>query len=118
MTVVVDSFAPDDPEAAERAVALLKSLSHVSRLRILCSLLSRDMNVGDLSLLLGEPQANVSQQLMRLRAEGMVKATRQGKTVSYSLGRKELLPIIAALREGFCSGKPLRGENGDDNSKQ
>jgi DNA-binding transcriptional ArsR family regulator len=98
----VDTFAPDDPEAAARAVALLKSLSHVGRLRILCSLLSRDMNVGDLSQALGEPQASVSQHLMRLRAEGLVKASRRGKTVTYSLGRPESLPIITALRASFC----------------
>lgn len=102
MSAVAKAFGPDDPEAAERAVALLKSLSHVGRLRILCSLLGGDMNVGDLSLALAEPQAAVSQQLMRLRAEGLVKATRRGKTVTYSLGRAESLPIIAALRECFC----------------
>ena len=99
---MIDSFAPDDPEAAERAVALLKSLSHVGRLRILCSLLSRDMNVGDLSQAVGEPQATVSQQLMRLRAAGLVRASRRGRTVTYSLGRAESLPVIAALRESFC----------------
>lgn len=109
---MIDSFAPDDPEAAERAVALLKSLSHVGRLRILCSLLSRDMNVGDLSQALGEPQASVSQHLMRLRAEGLVKASRRGKTVTYSLGRAESLPIIAALRECYCPGKRTGTDGG------
>lgn len=107
----MDSFAPDDPDAAERAVALLKSLSHVGRLRILCSLLGRDMNVGDISLAVQEPQASVSQQLMRLRAEGLVKATRQGKTVIYSLGRPESMPVIAALRECFCPAAQ-RGQTG------
>lgn len=99
-----DSFLPEDPAAAERAVALLKSLSHVGRLRILCCLLNRDMNVGDLSLSLDKPQAVVSQQLMRLRAEGLVKALRKGKTVTYSLGRAESRPVIAALRGCFCPG--------------
>ena len=97
-----DSFWPEDPEAAERAVALLKSLSHVGRLRILCSLLDRDMNVGELSAALSEPQAGVSQQLMRLRAEGLVRAVRHGKTMVYSLGRKDITPVIAALRHSFC----------------
>lgn len=100
-----DSFSPDDPEAAEKAVALLKSLSHVGRLRILCSLLDRDMNVGDLSLAVEEAQASVSQHLMRLRAEGLVKASRRGKTVIYSLGRGEILPVVAALRTCFCPKK-------------
>lgn len=117
MRAALDIFAPDDPEAAARAVALLKSLSHVGRLRILCSLLSRDMNVGDLAQALGEPQASVSQHLMRLRAEGLVKASRRGKSVTYSLGRPESLPIIAALRASFCPAEaghaPASGASGD-----
>lgn len=99
---MTDSFAPHDPEAAERAVACLKSLSHVGRLRILCSLLDRNMNVSELSATLGEPQASVSQKLMRLRAEGLVRPSRQGKTVTYSLGRAEIVPVIKALRQTFC----------------
>jgi len=104
---MTDSFAPQDPDAAERAVGLLKSLSHVGRLRILCSLLDRDMNVGELSSALAEPQASVSQQLMRLRAEGLVRPARQGKTVTYSLGRADVVPVIAALRQAFC-GDPAQ----------
>lgn len=97
-----DAFAPHDPEAAEKAVAFLKSLSHVGRLRILCSLLDKDMNVGELATELEEPQATVSQQLMRLRAEGLVRPARRGKTVVYSLGRDDIVPVIAALRQTFC----------------
>lgn len=96
-----DSFAPHDPQAAERAVALLKSLSHVGRLRILCCLLDRAMNVGELSAALHEPQANVSQHLMRLRAEGHVSTSRQGKTVTYRLQGEDIIPVIAALRQAF-----------------
>jgi DNA-binding transcriptional ArsR family regulator len=107
MTALADSFAPDDPAAAERAVALLKSLSHIGRLRILCSLLDRSMTVGDLSLALGETHSGVSQQLMRLRSEGLVTAARHGRTVTYSLGRTEIRPVIKALREGFCAAKPV-----------
>jgi ArsR family transcriptional regulator len=97
------SFAPDDPEAAAKAVALLKSLSHVGRLRILCSLVDQDMTVGELSIALREPQASVSQQLMRLRAEGLVRSSRQGKHVTNSLGRADIIPVIATLREAFCT---------------
>ncbi|MDP3263462.1 MAG: metalloregulator ArsR/SmtB family transcription factor [Tabrizicola sp.] len=100
---MTDSFAPDDPEAAGRAVALLKSLSHVGRLRILCSLLDREMTVGELSAALHEPQASVSQHLIRLRAEGVVRSTRHGKHVTNKLGRADIIPVIAALRAAFCA---------------
>lgn len=99
---MTDSFAPHDPEAAERAVGLLKALSHVGRLRILCHLIERDMNVGELSEALAEPQASVSQQLMRLRAEGFVRPVRHGKHVVYTLGREDIAPIIGALRTSLC----------------
>lgn len=112
-----DSFSPDDPDAAERAVALLKSLSHVGRLRILCSLLQSDRTVGDLSSALQEPQASVSQQLMRLRAEGLVKCTRHGKTVTYSLGRSESLSVIRALRECFCANGAIAVAPDSDNTR-
>jgi ArsR family transcriptional regulator len=48
-------------------------------------------------------QTTVSQQLMRLRAEGFVTARRQGKSVAYSLSRPEVRPVIRALREAFCA---------------
>ncbi len=109
---MTDSFVPDDPEAAKRAVALLKSLSHVGRLRILCSLLQRDMNVSELSTTLGEPQAGISQQLMRLRAEGLVVDCRKGRHVTYRLGRDDIIPVIAALRQAFCC-EPSAGRPSD-----
>jgi ArsR family transcriptional regulator, virulence genes transcriptional regulator len=97
-----DSFSPQDPEAADKAVGLLKALSHAGRLRILCCLIDRDMNVGELIDALHEPQATISQQLMRLRAEGFVRPIRQGKHVVYKLVRSEVTPVIAALRDGLC----------------
>ncbi|ESW60421.1 MAG: ArsR family transcriptional regulator [Rhodobacter sp. CACIA14H1] len=93
---------PHDPAAAERAVAMLKTLSHAGRLRILCHLIDGDMNVGELSDALHEPQASVSQHLMRLRAEGFVRPVRSGKHITYTLGREDMVPVIAALREGVC----------------
>jgi len=45
----------------------------------------------------------VSQQLMRLRAEGLVRASRSGKTVTYRLGRDDVRPVITALRRVFCA---------------
>ncbi len=103
-TAVPDGFDPkgNDPEAAARAVALLKALSHVGRLQILCYLLDRTMCVSQLSEALHEPQAAVSQQLMRLRAEGFVQAHREGKSVVYGLARHDIVPVIQSLRQAFC----------------
>lgn len=89
-------------ESAQQAVNVLKTLSHVGRLQILCHLLDGEMNVGALSEALGEPQATVSQQLMRLRAEGFVSARRDGKQMNYALADARVIPVIEALRRSYC----------------
>ena len=94
------------------AVALLKSLSHVGRLQILCCLLDGARKVGDLARVLDEPQAAVSQQLMRLRAEGFVQAERQGKTMLYAIADPRVIPVIEALRQSFCPPEPDSGRPG------
>ena len=90
------------PEDAARAVTFLKTLSHEGRLQILCLLIDGEMNVTELSDALGSTTVAVSQQLMRLRAEGIVQAKRQGKSVYYKLQRDEVAPVVSALRDAFC----------------
>lgn len=102
MDQIVEGFG-GTPHDAARAVALLKSLSHEGRLQILCLLLDGDLNVGQLSAALGLTQAAVSQQLMRLRSEGIVQTRRDGKNVIYSLARQEVSAIVTALRDAFCA---------------
>ena len=89
-------------EQASRAVALLKSLSHEGRLQILCLLVEGELNVTQLSEALGTNTVTVSQQLMRLRAEGVVQPRREGKSVYYHLAREEVATVVTALRDSFC----------------
>lgn len=89
-------------EQATRAVALLKSLSHEGRLQILCLLVDGEKNVTQLAEGLGTSPVNVSQQLMRLRAEGIVATRREGKSVIYRLARSEVEAIVTAVRDTFC----------------
>ena len=91
-----------NPASAQEAVTLLKALSHPDRLQILCHLLDGARHVTELTAALGRGQAALSQQLMRLRAEGLVAADRQGQRVIYRLAKAEVTPIIAALRDAFC----------------
>lgn len=107
-TRMAKGFDPDGTqEAAASAVNVLKVLSHVGRLQILCHLLDGDLNVGALSLAVNEPQAAVSQQLMRLRAEGFVRAQRRGKQMLYGIADARVIPVIEALRKSFCAGPKM-----------
>ena len=71
MAEILQGFGGTADQAA-RAVALLKSLSHEGRLQILCLLVDGELNVTQLAEALGSSPVAVSQQLMRLRAEGIV----------------------------------------------
>ena len=101
MTEILQGFGGTADQAA-RAVALLKSLSHEGRLQILCLLVDGEMSVTQLAEALGSSPVSVSQQLMRLRAEGIVATRRAGKSVIYRLGRSEVATVVTALRDTFC----------------
>jgi DNA-binding transcriptional ArsR family regulator len=101
--VDVSRMAPRAREASE----FLKALAHESRLMILCDLLHGEKSVGELEALLARRQSTVSQQLARLRLEGLVSARRDGKTIYYSIASDKARSIIGALYESFC--KPGAG---------
>lgn len=87
---------------ATQAAALLKALGHEGRLMILCFLSGGERSVGELEDLLGVRQAAVSQQLARLRAEGLVEARRDGKTIYYSIADPRASRLIETLYDIFC----------------
>ncbi|MDA5094546.1 metalloregulator ArsR/SmtB family transcription factor [Aliiroseovarius sp. KMU-50] len=86
---------------------LLKAISHEGRLMILCHLVTGEKSVTELEKLLSARQAAVSQQLARLRLEGLVTPRRDGKTIYYSLTDDRPRRILEVIYEMFCSvGKP------------
>lgn len=88
--------------AVGKATSFLKLLAHEGRLEIMCLLLDGGLTVGEISARLGLTQSTVSQQLMRLRAEGLVTASREGRNIRYALGRAEAQIVIRALQQAFC----------------
>jgi DNA-binding transcriptional ArsR family regulator len=91
-------------EKARRAADFLKALAHESRLLILCILAEGEKSVTELERILELRQPTVSQQLARLRTDGLVSARREGKTIYYSLASDEARIIIGAIYEVFCGG--------------
>ena len=59
--------------------------------------------MGELERLLKQRQAGISQQLARLRAEGLVKARRDGKMVYYSLSSDEARAVVGIVYQMFCA---------------
>ncbi len=87
---------------ATRAGKFLKALAHESRLTILCILTEGEKSVSELEGLLSLRQPTVSQQLARLRADGLVSTRREGKIVYYNLASKEAQVVIGAIHDVFC----------------
>ncbi|WGV17975.1 ArsR/SmtB family transcription factor [Fuscovulum ytuae] len=89
-------------ERATAAAAFLKALSHEGRLMILCHLSSGEKSVTELERLLDQRQAAVSQQLARLRLEGLVACRREGKAIFYSIQDPKVSRTIALVYDMFC----------------
>jgi DNA-binding transcriptional ArsR family regulator len=94
--------AEDMVVKAQEASALLKALAHEGRLLILCNLASGEKTVSELEAFLGARQAAVSQQLARLRLEGLVTCRREGKSIYYALGDPRAARVIGLLYEMYC----------------
>lgn len=96
--------APDDMiEKAQAASNFLKALAHEGRLMILCHLSSGEKSVTELEQLLQSRQAAVSQQLARLRLEGLVSCRRDGKTIYYALHDPKAARLVGVVYEMFCA---------------
>lgn len=87
---------------AEDAANFLKALSHEGRLMILCHLTTGEKSVTELEALLDSRQAAVSQQLARLRLEGLVTCRREGKAIYYSLSDPRARVLIDVIYDMFC----------------
>ncbi len=87
---------------AKRASDFLKALAHESRLMMLCILAEGEKSVGELEDILELRQPTVSQQLARLRADGLVTTRRDGKAIYYSLASDEARVVIGAIYDVFC----------------
>ncbi|MGH1578870.1 ArsR/SmtB family transcription factor [Planktotalea sp.] len=88
---------------AQSASAFLKAISHEGRLMILCHLVSGEKSVTELEELLAARQAAVSQQLSRLRLEGLVIPRRDGKTIYYKLADDRPKKMLETVYELFCT---------------
>ncbi len=106
LPVFHENMCADDIERlmtnATRASNFLKAISHEGRMMILCHLATGEKSVTELEDLLAARQAAVSQQLSRLRLEGLVTPRRDGKTIYYSLTDERPRQIMEVVYDLFC----------------
>ena len=90
---------------AAEAATLMRAFGNESRLMILCALAGGEHSVGELNELVPLSQSALSQQLARLRREGLVTTRRESQVIHYSLADGPADKIIHALHEIFCASR-------------
>ena len=89
-------------EHAADAAGLMKALGNESRLMILCLLAEGERSVGELNEIVPLSQSALSQQLARLREQGLVNTRRESQTVFYSLSDGPADRVIHLLHDIYC----------------
>ena len=94
--------AADMQEYAADAAGLMKALGNESRLMILCVLAEGERSVSDLNTIVPLSQSALSQQLARLRQQGLVKTRRESQTIYYALEHGPADRVIMLLHDIYC----------------
>ena len=87
---------------AQAASQLLKTLANPNRLMVLCNIVNQERTVGELEKLIGLGQSALSQQLSRLRHEGIVECRREGQSAYYSLKDEGARRVLEVLYSIYC----------------
>jgi len=89
--------------SANQCAAKLRILSDPTRLSVMELLMAGSQHVGEINQKLQIEQSLLSHHLKVLRDAGLVKATRDGKSVRYSLSdRAETSQVGKAINLGCC----------------
>ncbi|MDR0946562.1 MAG: metalloregulator ArsR/SmtB family transcription factor [Ruminococcus sp.] len=83
-----------DEEIIYNISELYKVFSDSTRVRILCVLLQSALTVGDISKLTEMSPSAISHQLRLLKQTRLVKFTREGKNLLYSIADEHIRTII------------------------
>jgi ArsR family transcriptional regulator len=74
---------------------LFKMLSDPTRVKILYSILENEINVSDITEIVGSTQSAVSHQLRVLKQARLVKYRKLGKSVIYSVSDEHVATILS-----------------------
>jgi DNA-binding transcriptional ArsR family regulator len=93
-------MSPPSRELQTLKAEFFRALAHPVRIRLLEVLVSKGpMSVQDLQRQLGIEQPIVSQQLARLRASGIVAASRRGTVIEYGVTDPLLKNLLAVAKQ-------------------
>ncbi|MBW4035651.1 MULTISPECIES: ArsR/SmtB family transcription factor [Acidiphilium] len=99
--------------SATIAAQFLRCIANPHRLMVLCHLTHGEASVGQLERELGIRQAHLSQQLARLRQDGLVTTRRDSRTIYYALGSDAAREVVGLIYRLFCTSDADRAAAAD-----
>jgi len=102
----MDTISAKDLKAMRKnagsAAAMMATLSHEARLRVLCDLVGGERTAGELVERSGLSQSALSQHLSKLRDGGLVATRREGVLIFYRISNPDAARILGVLHEIYC----------------
>jgi DNA-binding transcriptional ArsR family regulator len=89
-------------DRCDEVSALLKSLSHPVRLKVLCQVMEADRTVNELTDFCEISQSAMSQFLNRMKAEGLLTSRKHGTFVYHGLADAKLKKLLKAIKDIYC----------------
>ena len=89
-------------EDVENVAALLKTMAHPIRLKILCLLLDKEMTVGEIREEVKTTNANVSQHLTILRNKGITSFRKDANFIYNMISDDRMQELITTMKKLFC----------------
>ncbi len=85
--------------ALEEAARVLRVLAHPDRLRMIELLIAGRHSVGELAEAVGLAPPAVSQHLNHMRAHGILRVEREGRTAYYQVDNPNAINVIDCIRK-------------------
>lgn len=90
-------------QKVQEVARVLAALSNPRRLQVLCHLMSDGpTSVSGLVEITGLSQSALSQHLALMRAEGLVRARKDGLSVFYSIADPRIEQLVQSLEQIYC----------------
>ncbi|MFH2218826.1 MAG: metalloregulator ArsR/SmtB family transcription factor [Pseudomonadota bacterium] len=89
-------------DKVEVVAALLKSISHPIRLKILCILREGEKAAGDIQTAVQTTNANVSQHLTIMRNQGIITSRKEANFIYNRIADERVLDLMNTLQNLFC----------------
>ncbi len=91
-------------ENLEKAAFILKTIAHPTRLAIIDLLNQhKELPVNEVCKLLEAEQSIISHHLINMKTRGLLKATKAGNSVLYSLKELNLTQIMSCVNNCNCN---------------